>query len=85
VVLIEVDDEIWNIYKRSWALFGVKTHAELVRMLERYMEEGSMEVLNGAERILISDEPEALVRREIGLAKERIVEKQFRDLSYYFE
>ena len=72
VVLIEVDDEIWNLYKRSWALFGVKTHAELVRMLERYLEECSGDVLQEAESILISHEPEALMRREMGLMKERM-------------
>jgi len=50
-------------------LFGVKTYAGLVRMLERYVGESSMEVIDDAENNLISDEPEALMPREIRLMK----------------
>jgi len=75
LVWIEIDDEAWELYKKSWALMGVKTHAGLVRMLERYIRESSMDVLGDAENILVSDEPEALVRREIGLMKGRMLKQ----------
>ena len=40
-------------------------------MLERYVWESSMDVLEDAERSLLSNEQEALVRRELRLMKER--------------
>jgi len=49
----------------------VKTHVKLVRMLNLYLEESSIVVLQDAERILVGNEPEAYMRREIGLMKEK--------------
>ncbi len=31
---IVVSDEVWNMYKKSWALNGIRTDEELVRVLE---------------------------------------------------
>lgn len=71
VTIIEIDDQAWKLYKKSWALMGVKTHVKLVRMLNLYLEESSIVVLQDAERILVGNEPEAYMRREIGLMKEK--------------
>jgi len=71
MVLIGIDDEAWNTYKKSWALFGVRTHKELTRMLELYLQESSQECIEYAKRHLISNEPEALVSRGIGLREEK--------------
>jgi hypothetical protein len=72
MVRIEIDAEVWNVFKRSWALLGVRTDEELVRMLEDDLWEKSNNVLDDAETQLIDDTPEAYVRREIGLEKERL-------------
>ena len=72
MVWIEIDDDAWTLYARSWALMGVKTFEGQVKMLEVYLRESSLTVQEDAEHNLISKEPEALVRREIGLMKERI-------------
>jgi hypothetical protein len=71
MVRIEIDDEVWGVFKRSWAVMGVRTDEHLIRMLEIDLWEGAISVLETAERALISDTPEAYVRREIGLEKER--------------
>lgn len=63
--------EAWDLWKRSWALWGARTDDELIKYLEIHMRESSMDVLESAENCLISDEPEALMRREMGLMKER--------------
>ncbi len=81
MVWIQIDDEAWTLYKKSWALMDVKTHAGLVRMLERYMEESSKEVIDYAEHNLLSDEPEALFLREVGLMKEKLL-KQLVELGF---
>ena len=70
-----MDDEVWDVYKKSWALPGVKTHAGLIRMLESYMYESSIEVLDDAEKSLVGDEPEPLVLREKGMIKERLLRR----------
>lgn len=71
MVQIEIDDEVWELFKASWALMGIRTHDELVRMLEVEMWENSSIVLDDAEVHLMDDTPEAYVRREIGLERER--------------
>ena len=71
VVWIEISDEVWELYNRSWGPHGVRTHAELVRMLEVGLEEESMQCIENAKQDLISYEPEALVLRAIGLMEEK--------------
>lgn len=44
-------------------------------MLEHYLKESSMDVVNDAEYNLMSDEPEALMRIEIGMMKERLAKR----------
>jgi predicted DNA-binding ribbon-helix-helix protein len=34
VVVIEIDDEVWGMFKRSWALLGMRTDDASIRMLE---------------------------------------------------
>jgi len=46
LVLIEIDDETWELYKKSWALFGVKPDDGVVKMLEVHMWEESMDVID---------------------------------------
>jgi hypothetical protein len=29
MVRIEIDDEVWDLFKRSWALMGMRTDEEL--------------------------------------------------------
>ena len=70
MVRIEIDDEVWSLYKKSWALMGVRTDEELFRMLEDQIWEECMNVIECAEKQLIDDTPEAYVQREIGLEKE---------------
>lgn len=72
MVKIEIADEAWDVYKRSWALMGIRTDEELVRIFEGDLRETSISVLENAETELIDDTPEAYVRREIGLEKERL-------------
>lgn len=45
MVWIEIADEIWEVYKQSWVMMGVKTHAGLIRMLERYLKESSRDIM----------------------------------------
>lgn len=69
-MMIEIDDEIWSLFRSSMAVFGWKTDDECIRALEQQLWEESKHCLEDAERELISSEPEALVRRMIGLEKE---------------
>lgn len=71
LVLIEIDDEVWEIYKKSMALLGVRTHEELVRMIEIQLWEESYGCIEDGKKQLMSDEPEALVLRAIGLMEEK--------------
>ena len=71
MVKIEIDDEVWQVYKKSWALMGVRTDEKLVAFLEDDLREKSLSVIEDGERLLIGDTPEAYVQREIGLEKER--------------
>jgi hypothetical protein len=71
MVIIDIDDEVWDVYRRSWALMEVRGYKELVRFLEIEMWEHSCDVLEHAEHQLLSDEPEAFVRRAIGIDKKK--------------
>lgn len=53
MVAIEIRDEIWELYKKSWAVMDVKKHDQLVRMLEHYIRDSSLEVLNDAKKDLL--------------------------------
>ena len=71
MVKIEIDDEVWNLYRKSWALLGVRDNYKLVEMLEDQMWRESSAVVADSKRQLIDDNPEAYVQREIGLEEER--------------
>jgi hypothetical protein len=71
MVLIRIDDEVWEKFRSSWAMFGVKTEEKLIRMLEDQIWENSLDCLANAEKELIDDSPEAYFRREIGMEKEK--------------
>ena len=71
MVRIEIDGEVWQVYKKSWALMGVRTEEKLIAFLEDDLREKSLSVIEDGERLLIGDTPEAYVQREIGLEKER--------------
>jgi hypothetical protein len=49
MVLIEIRGDAWEVYKRSWALMGIRSHDELVRILEDDIEEKSISVIEDAE------------------------------------
>ena len=38
---IEIADKIWALYKKSWAILGVRDHEKLVEMLEDQMRRES--------------------------------------------
>ncbi len=71
MVVIEVDDDVWEAISRAWAILGVREHDNLVRFLMQGLWEKANNMLDDAEKQLISDEPEALVRRAIGIEKEK--------------
>ncbi len=71
MVKIEIDDEVWQVCKKSWALMGVRTEGELIACLQDDLWERSLGVIEDSESQLIDDTPEAYVQREIGLEKER--------------
>jgi len=50
VVKIEIDDETWDLWKWSWALFDVTGDDKLVEYLKQWIRESSMDVLNDAEK-----------------------------------
>jgi hypothetical protein len=76
LVQIYISDDVWEVYKKSWALMGIREHETLVRFLEDDLFERSMSVIDDAETHLLDDTPEAYVQREIGLVKERKVQKK---------
>jgi hypothetical protein len=71
MVRIKIDDEVWQVYKKPWALMGVRTEEKLIALLEDQLWEESLNVIEDSERQVIDDTPEAYVQREIGLEKER--------------
>lgn len=48
MVLIEIDDKVWEEFARAWALLGVGKEEALVGMLEKQMCEESRRILEGA-------------------------------------
>lgn len=50
---------------------GIRTDEKLIDILEQEIWRESLAVIAAAEEELIDDTPEAYVRREIGLEKER--------------
>jgi hypothetical protein len=68
---IDISPGVWQLWERSWALFGVKDDAELIRMLELQMREESEHVLEDAERQLPTDAPAAIVQRMHGILKQK--------------
>ena len=70
MVRIEFDDEVWRLYRQSWALLGVRTNKQLIQLLEMQLMEESANVAEEAETVLIDDTPEAYVQRQIGLLKQ---------------
>ena len=67
---IELDDEVWDLLKKSWFIWGVKTDEEIIKMLNQRIWEDAYIAVNDAKRHLISEEPEALMTREIGIMEE---------------
>lgn len=59
------------MFKKSWALMGIREHNALVRMLEDTIFDSSVDVIEDAKRQLLDDTPEAYIQREIGLKQER--------------
>jgi hypothetical protein len=70
MVIIDIDDEVWEAVTRAWALLGIRGQDALVRFIENGLWEECNDMLDDGEKTLISDEPEALVRRAIGIEKE---------------
>ena len=52
MVKMEIDDELWRLYKKSWALFDVKTEDKVIVMLEDSMWRSTVDALNGADKKL---------------------------------
>jgi hypothetical protein len=52
VVKIEIDDELWRLYKKSWALFDIKTEDKVIVMLEDSMWRSTADALKGADKKL---------------------------------
>jgi hypothetical protein len=50
MVRIEIDDEVWQVYKKSWALMGVRTEEKLIAYLEDDLWEKSLSVIEDSER-----------------------------------
>jgi hypothetical protein len=71
MVIIEVDDDVWEAISRAWALLGIRGYDNVARFLEQGLWEEANDMLDDAEKQLMSDEPEALVRRAIGIEKEK--------------
>ena len=67
---IEISEEVWELWERSWALFGVKGEKQLIHMLEQQMEQESRNVLQDGEKQLLDNTAPAIVQRQIGLLKE---------------
>ncbi len=70
MVVIEIPDGVWELYKRGWALFGVKGHRDVVDMMIFEMKDMSEAFIKEAKIKLISNAPEALMLRETGLREE---------------
>ena len=47
---IEIDDEVWQVYRKSWVLMRVRTDNEFIAYLEDDLREKSFSVIEEAER-----------------------------------
>jgi hypothetical protein len=65
MVKIKIDDEVWNLYRKSWILCGVKDHYKQVQMLEDQLWAESSEIVED-----LQSEFEAYAQREIDLKEE---------------
>lgn len=80
MVLIEIDDLLWEYYCKSWVLCDVRDEDKIIHFLEeRLYEEASAifvdifpDIFKDAERQKLTDAPEALVRRAIGIEQEML-------------
>jgi len=52
MVKIEINDELWRLYKKSWALFDVNTEDEVMLMLEDSMWRSTVDALKAADKKL---------------------------------
>jgi hypothetical protein len=68
MVTIEIDDDVWAVFKKSWELFDVKGKKHLVKMLEDDILDRSIEVIEDAEK-----KPERYGMSEIEMEKWRNV------------
>jgi hypothetical protein len=66
MVKIEIDDEVWNLYRKSWVLCGVRDHYKQVKMLEDQLWTESSEIIED-----LQWEFEAYGQQEIGLKEEQ--------------
>lgn len=78
--IIEISDEVWELWTRSWALLGIKKHEKLVKMLEDQMREESINVLEDGETQLLDDVPEAVDQRQKGIFKHKNCDYQKKPL-----
>jgi hypothetical protein len=70
-LLIRIRDDVWNLYKKSCAIFDIKGDYVVVKNLEEEMLDISFRCLEDGKRQLVCDCPEAYVQRELGLAEEQ--------------
>jgi hypothetical protein len=52
MVKIEIDDELWRLYKKSWVLFDVKTEDKVIVMLEDSTWRSTVDAPNGTDKKL---------------------------------
>ena len=45
MVKIEIDDEVWNLYRKSWLLVGIRDHYKQVKILEQQLWAESSEII----------------------------------------
>ena len=49
IVIIEVDDDVWEAISRDWALLGIRGHENVVRFLVQGLWEEVNDMLDDAE------------------------------------
>ena len=64
MVTIEIDDDVWAVFEKSWEPFDVKGKKHVVKMLEDDILDRSIEVIEDAEK-----NPESYGLSEIELEK----------------
>jgi hypothetical protein len=76
-LLIRIRDDVWNLYKKSCALFDIKGYDAVVRNLEEELLCISRGCLEDGKRRLVEDCPEAYMQREIGIkeGQSKVTEK----------